>query len=83
MLLALDVAASEFHSDGVYAIDGGEMDAAGLVAYYTELADKYPLYSIEDGLDENDWAGWKQLTDALGSKVQLVMNSILSELVTR
>jgi enolase len=72
VLLALDVAASEFHSDGVYAIDGGEMDAAGLVAYYTELADKYPLYSIEDGLDENDWAGWKQLTDALGSKVQLV-----------
>jgi enolase len=72
VLLALDVAASEFHSDGVYAIDGGEMDAAGLVAYYTGLADKYPLYSIEDGLDENDWAGWKQLTDALGSKVQLV-----------
>jgi enolase len=72
VLLALDVAASEFHSDGVYQIDGGEKTAEALVAYYVELADKYPLYSIEDGLDENDWAGWKQLTDALGAKVQLV-----------
>jgi enolase len=72
VLLALDVAASEFYTDGVYTIDGEPKDAAALVDYYVGLASKYPLYSIEDGLDENDWAGWKQLTDALGDKVQLV-----------
>lgn len=72
VLLALDVAASEFHKDGVYSIDGGEKNAAELVAYYQGLVEQYPLYSIEDGLDENDWAGWKQLTDAIGDKVQLV-----------
>ena len=72
VLLALDVAASEFHDNGVYSIDGGEKDAAALVAYYQELTEKYPLYSIEDGLDENDWDGWKQLTDAIGDTVQLV-----------
>ncbi len=75
--LALDVAASEFYdsSKKVYTLagEGGrELDAAGLTSLYVELAGKYPLVSIEDGMDEEDWDGWKQLTDALGSQVQLV-----------
>ncbi len=72
VFLALDVAASEFFEGGVYTIDGEQKDSAALVDYYAGLVERYPLYSIEDGLDENDWAGWKQLTDALGDKVQLV-----------
>ncbi|MGB0638839.1 MAG: phosphopyruvate hydratase [Myxococcota bacterium] len=70
--LALDVAASEFHKDGLYTIDGGQKDAAAMVEYYQSLCEKFPLFSIEDGLDENDWAGWGSLTQALGNKVQLV-----------
>ncbi|MCA9712336.1 MAG: phosphopyruvate hydratase, partial [Myxococcales bacterium] len=75
--VALDVAASEFYDAErkVYTLagEGGrELDAAGLVSLYAELCAKYPLVSIEDGMDEEDWDGWKQLTDALGSKVQLV-----------
>ncbi len=75
--LALDVAASEFYDnkEGVYTLagEGGrKLDAAELTALYVDLAGKYPLVSIEDGMDEEDWDGWKQLTDALGSKVQLV-----------
>ncbi len=73
--LALDVAASEFHKDGRYHL-GGEGDvswtAAELVAFYASLASKYPIVSIEDGLAEDDWAGWKLLTEQLGGKVQLV-----------
>jgi enolase len=75
--LALDVAASEFYdkSKKVYTLagEGGrELDAAGLADLYVELAGKYPLVSIEDGMDEEDWDGWKRLTDKLGAKVQLV-----------
>lgn len=70
--LALDVAASEFHKDGLYSIDGGQKDAAAMVEYYQSLCEKFPLFSIEDGLDENDWAGWGSLTQTLGHKVQLV-----------
>ncbi|MAY81884.1 MAG: phosphopyruvate hydratase [Deltaproteobacteria bacterium] len=70
--LALDVAASEFHADGLYTIDGGQKDAAAMVEYYQSLCEKFPLFSIEDGLDENDWDGWGSLTQALGDKVQLV-----------
>lgn len=75
--LALDVAASEFYDrdTGLYTLtgEGGRtLDAAALSNLYVELAGKYPLVSIEDGMDEEDWDGWKQLTDALGSKVQLV-----------
>jgi len=83
VLLALDVAASEFHKDGIYTIDGEQKDAAAMVAYYAGLAERYPLYSIEDGLDENDWAGWKQLTDALGDKVQLVGDDLFVTNVKR
>lgn len=72
ILLALDVAASEFYKDGAYQLGGKALDAAGMVDFYADLADRYPLFSIEDGLDENDWEGWKLLTERLGGKVQLV-----------
>lgn len=72
--LALDCAASEFYKDGKYKLsgEGKEFDAAGFSDYLAELADRYPIVSIEDGLDESDWDGWKILTEKLGDKVQLV-----------
>ncbi|MER6577684.1 phosphopyruvate hydratase [Nonomuraea sp. NPDC001023] len=70
--LALDVAASEFHKDGVYTIDGKGVSARELIAFYEDLVANYPLVSIEDPLDEEDWEGWKAITEALGDKVQLV-----------
>ncbi|NYI96131.1 enolase [Streptomonospora nanhaiensis] len=70
--LALDVAATEFCSDGVYNFEGKSRSAEEMAAYYTELADSYPLVSIEDPLDEEDWAGWTQLTATLGSRLQIV-----------
>jgi enolase len=70
--LALDVAASEFHDKGVYTIDGKGKGSDELIAFYQELVGAYPLVSIEDPLDEEDWDGWKALTAALGDRVQLV-----------
>ncbi|GAA2370502.1 phosphopyruvate hydratase [Nonomuraea africana] len=70
--LALDVAASEFHKDGVYTIDGKGLSADELIAFYADLVASYPLVSIEDPLDESDWEGWNKITKALGDKVQLV-----------
>ncbi|HKU31952.1 MAG TPA: phosphopyruvate hydratase [Arthrobacter sp.] len=70
--LALDVASSEFYKDGAYQFEGKSLSAAEMSAYYAELVADYPLVSIEDPLDENDWEGWKTLTDAIGDKVQLV-----------
>ena len=70
--LALDVAASEFYEDGSYAFEGASKSADEMVAYYGELVDAYPLVSIEDPLNEDDWDGWKSMTDLLGTKVQLV-----------
>lgn len=70
--LALDVAASEFHENGVYTIDGKGMSATELIAFYEDLVANYPLVSIEDPLDESDWEGWNAITKALGDKVQLV-----------
>ncbi len=70
--LALDVAASELFSDGVYTFEGQSRTAEEMAAYYGELVDAYPLVSIEDPLDEEDWDGWKTLTEQLGAKVQLV-----------
>jgi enolase len=75
--LALDVAASEFYDKekGVYVLEGEggrELDASDLTALYGELASKYPLVSIEDGMAEDDWAGWRLLTERLGNKLQLV-----------
>ena len=74
ILLGLDVASSEFYEDGQYnlASEGRRFDAAGFSEFLTELADGYPIISIEDGIDEGDWAGWRVLTDALGDRVQLV-----------
>ncbi|KAK1181447.1 phosphopyruvate hydratase [Streptomyces sp. NPDC059679] len=70
--LALDVAASEFYKDGAYTFEGQTRSAAEMTAYYAELVDAYPLVSIEDPLNEEDWDGWKTITDQLGDKVQLV-----------
>ncbi|QDG87625.1 phosphopyruvate hydratase [Pseudarthrobacter sp. NIBRBAC000502770] len=70
--LALDVASSEFYKDGAYQFEGKSLSASDMSAYYGELVADYPLVSIEDPLDENDWEGWKTLTDAIGDKVQLV-----------
>ncbi|MBT2530846.1 phosphopyruvate hydratase [Arthrobacter sp. ISL-48] len=70
--LALDVASSEFFKDGAYQFEGKALSATEMSAYYAELVADYPLVSIEDPLDENDWDGWKTLTDTIGDKVQLV-----------
>jgi len=77
LMLAMDVASSEFYNKekGVYVLagEGGkELTSAELADFYVELVDKYPIISIEDGLDENDWDGWKILTDKLGKRIQLV-----------
>jgi enolase len=74
ILLGLDVASSEFYSDGIYNLEseGRTFDAAGFSAFLAELADAYPIITIEDGMDEGDWDGWKLLTEAIGDKVQLV-----------
>jgi enolase len=83
VVLSLDVAASEFHENGLYTIDGGQKDAAAMVEYYRGLTERFPLFSIEDGLDENDWDGWAQLTEALGEKVQLVGDDLFVTNVDR
>jgi enolase len=70
--LALDVAATEFHTDGAYAFEGGSKSAEEMTAYYADLVASYPIVSIEDPLSEDDWDGWKALTDRLGSSTQLV-----------
>ena len=72
--LALDAAASEFYRDGAYRLagEGRTEDAGGMIAWYEDLAGRYPIASIEDGLAEDDWAGWTALTAALGERVQLV-----------
>ena len=72
--LGLDVASSEFFSDGKYrlASEGREFDAGQFTDFLAELADAYPIISIEDGMDESDWEGWRALTERLGKRVQLV-----------
>ena len=72
--LALDCAASEFYEDGKYNLsgEGKSFDAEGFAEYLKGLTERFPIISIEDGLDESDWAGWKILTDKIGAKVQLV-----------
>ncbi|KAB7627940.1 phosphopyruvate hydratase [Alkalilimnicola sp. S0819] len=72
--LALDVASSEFYKDGKYVLEseGKSFDAAGFVDFLAGLVDRYPIVSIEDGMAEDDWEGWKLLTERLGEKVQLV-----------
>ena len=72
--LALDCAASEFYKDGKYVLagEGRSMNSEEFASYLAELCDRYPIISIEDGMDESDWDGWKILTEKLGNKVQLV-----------
>lgn len=70
--LALDCASSEFYKDGAYHLDGKQLDSGQMADFLAEWVEKYPICSIEDGCDENDWDGWKVLTDKVGSKCQLV-----------
>jgi len=72
--LGLDAASSEFYKDGTYTLasEGKSFDSAGFIDYLADWVDQYPIISIEDGLDESDWDGWKLLTDKLGEKIQLV-----------
>jgi len=70
--LALDVAASELYENGKYKLEGKGFSSEELIERYAQLCEKYPIFSIEDGLSEDDWTGWAKLTSKLGSKVQLV-----------
>ena len=72
VFLALDVASSEFFEKGKYNFEGKKITSAEIVDYYEKLTKKYPIISIEDGAAENDWNGWKLLTERIGSRVQLV-----------
>ena len=83
--IALDVAASELYRDGKYRLEGEgvEYNSEQLVSYYQALADKYPIISIEDGLSEDDWDGWKIATERLGGKIQLVGDDLLVTNVER
>ena len=72
IVFALDVAATEFWNDGSYTFEGATKSSDEMIAYYTELAAAYPIVSIEDPLNEEDWDGWKAMTTALGDKLQLV-----------
>jgi enolase len=83
--LALDPAASEFHRDGAYHLggEGRTLDPPAMVEYYAELCDRYPIVSIEDGMAEDDWDGWRMLTDRLGDRVQLVGDDLFVTNVAR
>ena len=70
--LALDVAATELYKDGQYTYDGAAHSPAEMIDYLASLVNKYPIVSIEDGLDEDDWDGWKLMTEKLGNKLQIV-----------
>lgn len=70
--IALDVAASELYENGKYCLQGREFSSDEMIEIYKNLCEKYPIFSIEDGLSEDDWDGWKRLTSALGDKIQLV-----------
>jgi enolase len=74
VMIALDAASTEFFKDGKYHLDGEnlKLDPAGMVKYWEKLVGDYPIVSIEDGMAEDDWAGWKLLTDTIGAKCQLV-----------
>ena len=81
--LGLDVASSEFYSDGAYTFEGEKRDAAAMIEYYAQLVEDFAIISIEDPLDEQDWDGWTQLTSKLGDKVQLVGDDLYVTNVTR
>ena len=81
--LALDVAATEFYSKGSYSFEGAQKSVDQMIEYYSKLVKDYPLVSIEDPLDEEDWQGWKAITDQLGSHVQLVGDDLFVTNPTR
>jgi enolase len=83
VVLALDVAASEFHSDGAYQFEGQARTAEQMQAYYAELVAAYPIVSIEDPLDEDDWEGWQSMTAALGDRIQIVGDDLFVTNVER
>ncbi|MDS1112491.1 phosphopyruvate hydratase [Gordonia westfalica] len=72
VVIALDAASTEFYSNGAYKLEGKELGADDMVSFYEKLIADYPIVSIEDGLSEDDWAGWAKLTESIGDKVQLV-----------
>jgi len=78
VMLALDCAATEYFKDGKYKLagEGKTLDAAGVIKYLEELAKRYPIVSIEDGMAEDDWEGWKALTEAMGTRYQLIGDDI-------
>lgn len=81
--MALDVAASEFFTDGSYSFEGQQKSAEEMSAYYAELAADFPIVSIEDPLDEDDWAGWTTLTETIGNDVQIVGDDLFVTNVER
>jgi enolase len=81
--LAMDVAASEFWSDGTYTFEAAPKSSAEMIAYYAELVAAYPIVSIEDPLNEDDWDGWKALTDQLGDQIQIVGDDLFVTNVER
>jgi enolase len=83
IVLALDVAATEFYSDGAYQFEGQARTAAQMQDYYAELVAAYPIVSIEDPLDEEDWEGWQSMTAALGDRVQIVGDDLFVTNVER
>jgi len=85
LFLALDVAASEIYKNGLYhlASEDKQYSSEEMVAYLTSLANQYPIISIEDGLDENDWQGWQQLNSAIGNRVQIVGDDLTATNLTR
>lgn len=86
IFIAMDAASSEFYENGVYHFkksDGRKLSSAEMAGYWTEWVNKYPIISIEDGMDEDDWTGWKALTDSIGSKCQLVGDDLFVTNVKR
>ena len=85
MALALDTASTEFFENGTYNLsgEGKQLSPEEMAAYLTDLCDKYPIVSIEDGMDEEDWVGWKALTDSIGDRVQLVGDDLFVTNTTR
>ena len=81
--LAMDVAATEFHDNGKYKFEGKMLSSDEMIAYYAELVAAYPIVSIEDPLDEEDWAGWNSMTSSLGSKIQIVGDDLFVTNPTR
>jgi enolase len=86
IFIAMDAAVSEFYEDGLYHFkksDGRKLSSAEMADYWTQWVSKYPIISIEDGMDEDDWAGWKTLTESIGNKCQLVGDDLFVTNVTR